>query len=80
MKKFDEKITIGGKNIVVQRKESPVDVIYVEGALKLLVYDLKDPKLIPQNFNQASGTPMTLLKADALRVDLSKRTKEPMNF
>jgi hypothetical protein len=80
MKKYEERITVNGKNTVVMRGERPVDVDYVSGDTKLLVYDINDPKLQPENFDKPSGTPMTLLKADALRIDLSKRTKEAMNF
>ncbi len=80
MKKYEERITVNGKNTVGMRNEKPVEVDFISGDTKLLVYDINDPKLQPENFDKPSGTPMTLLKADALRVDLSKRTKEPMNF
>lgn len=80
MKKNEEKITINGRNITVMRTDNPTNVDYVAGDLKLLSYDVNDPKLRPANFDKPGGTPMTLFTADALRVDLSKRTKEAMNF
>jgi len=80
MKKYEEKITIDGRNISVARTDNPTNVDYIAGDLKLLTYDITDPKLKPENFDKPGGTPMTLFRADTLRVDLSKRTKEAMNF
>ncbi len=80
MKKYEEIITINGRNISVARTDSPTNVDYTAGDLKLLTYDINDSQLKPGNFDKPGGTPMTLLRADNLKVDLSKRTKEPMDF
>jgi len=80
MKQYEEKITINGKNISIKRGDSPVNVDYTAGELKLLTYNINDPELKPSNWDKPEGTPMTLFKADGLRVDLSKRTKQAMNF
>lgn len=78
---YEERMTIDGKNVIVMRPVKPTQVEGIAGApIKLLLYDATDPNLIPSNYDKPEGTPMTLLKADKLRVDLSKRTKEEMSF
>ena len=71
------------KSFVFLRDRKPVENRSVTGEqedLKLLMYDVTDPSLVPSNFDKPEGTPMTLLQGDGIRVDLSKRTVEEMSF
>ena len=80
---YKEKLTVNGKNIVFVRDRRPVDNLSVTGEqqeLKLLMYDITDPGLVPSNYDKPEGTPMTLLKGNAIRVDLSKRTVQEMSY
>lgn len=80
---FKEKLTVNGKTIVFMRDKKPTEIESVHGEdyeLKLLMYDVTDPKLVPSNYDKPEGTVLTLLKGDGVRVDLSKRTKEEMAF
>ena len=78
---YVEKMTWEGRELIVKRPVSPVDVVLEgRGSVKLEKIDVNDPALRPSNFDQPDGTPLPILQADGIRVDLSKRTKEPMNF
>jgi mannose-6-phosphate isomerase-like protein (cupin superfamily) len=78
---YTEKITANGRNIVVERPVSPVQVDAIDGAgLKLEKINVFDPGLLPPNYASAEGSPMTIFQADGLKVDLSKRTKAAMGF
>ena len=83
MAEYIEKLTIGGKTIVFRRPTPPVqvDVVAPEG-LALTKLDITDPALKPSNYERADGSPMPIFEADdgSVRVDLSKRTKQPMSF
>ncbi len=78
---YTEKFTWGAKELIVKRETSPVQVVSVESKhVKLEKININDPSLRPSNYAKAEGTPLPILQAEGLRVDLSKRTKEPMNF
>ncbi|MBI2821706.1 MAG: homogentisate 1,2-dioxygenase [Acidobacteria bacterium] len=78
---YTEKFTWGAKELIIQRQTSPVDVAVAEGTeVKLEKINVNDPSLRPSNYAKAEGTPLPILQAEGVRVDLSKRTKEPMNF
>lgn len=80
---YKEKFTVNGKNIIFLRDRKPVDNRSVSGEqedLKLLMYDVTDPNLVPSNYDKPDGTPMTLMQGEGIRVDLSKRTVEEMSF
>ena len=78
---YVEKFTWAGKELLLQRETSPVQVTSVESTqVKLEKINVNDPNLRPSNYAKAEGTPLPILQADGVRVDLSKRTKEPMNF
>ena len=78
---YTEKFTWGSKELIVKREISPIDVISAESKqVKLEKINVNDPSLRPSNYDQADGTPLPLFQAEGLRIDLSKRTKEPMNF
>jgi hypothetical protein len=77
-----EVVTIDGKNTTIERPASPLDGIKVEGAAPALLnmLNLLDPKFRPDNYNKADGSPLRLFDSDALKIDVSKRSKEDMGF
>lgn len=78
---YTEKFTWGNKELIVKRETSPIQVISVESKqVKLEKINVNDPALRPSNYDKPDGTPLPILQADGLRIDVSKRTKEPMNF
>ena len=78
---YTEKLTWAGKELVIRRETSPVEVASVESSqVKLEKINVNDPSLRPSNYAKAEGTPLPIFQADGVRVDLSKRTKEPMKF
>ena len=78
---YTEKFTWGGKELIIQRETSPTQVVSAESKqVRLEKIDVNDPRLRPSNYAKAEGTPLPILQAEGVRIDLSKRTKEPMNF
>ena len=78
---YTEKFTWGGKELLIRRETSPVQVSSVESSqVKLEKINVNDPNLRPSNYAKAEGTPLPILQAEGVRIDLSKRTKEPMKF
>lgn len=78
---YKEKVTTGGKNIVIRRLASPVTHEEIEAGAELLrVLNILSPALRPSNYEKADGTPMRLFDSENLRIDLSKRSAEDMNF
>ena len=78
---FTEKFTWGGKQLIIQRQLPPSQFVSAESSqMKLEKINVKDPSLRPSNYDKAEGTPLPVLQADGVRIDVSKRTKEPMNF
>ena len=80
---YKEKFTINGKNLIFLGDRKPIEnksVRAEQGDLKLLMYDVTDPKLVPSNYDKPDGVPLTLMKGEGIRVDLSKRTVEEMSF
>ena len=78
---FTEKFTWAGKDLTLQRDIPPVQVGSVESSkVKIEKININDPNLRPTNYARSEGTPLPILQAEGVRVDLSKRTKEPMRF
>ena len=78
---YTEKFTWGAKELIVKRETSPIEMVSAESKqVKLEKINVNDPSLRPSNYDKADGTILPLLQADGVRVDLSKRTKEPMSF
>ena len=78
---YTEKFTWGAKELIVKRETSPIEMVSAESKqVRLEKIDVNDPSLRPSNYDKADGTILPLLQADGVRVDLSKRTKEPMSF
>lgn len=76
---YKEKITSAGRTYNIQREIVPTQVKSVDGP-ELLKINLNDPAYEPTNLSKPEGTPMTILQAEGIKIDLSKRTHEAMNF
>ena len=78
---YTEKLTWAGRELKIQRESSPVDIVSAESEqVKLEKININDPNLRPSNYAKAEGTVLPIYQAEGVRVDLSKRTKEPMKF
>jgi len=76
-----EVITIDGRNVVLQRGQSPlVNGGVLENAEALRLFNIFDQKFQPSNLNLADGKPLRLYDGKVTKVDLSKRSKEDMGF
>ena len=77
-----EVVTIDGSNVTLERTASPLDGVTVTAAAPELLnmLDLLDPKFRPENYSKADGTPLRLFDSDALKLDVSKRSREDMGF
>ncbi len=78
---YTEKFTWGKKELIIKRQSCPTEVISSEcKGIKLEKININDPSIRPSNYAKAAGTPLPIFEAEGVRIDLSKRTKEPMNF
>jgi quercetin dioxygenase-like cupin family protein len=86
---YTEKFTWGAKQLIIKRETSPIQLVsagYIDAMsgyydeVKLEKINVNDPALRPSNVDKAEGTPMPILQAAGVRIDLSKRTRVPMNF
>ena len=73
---YTEKFTWSGKELILQRPVPPVEVVSTESKqVRLEKINVQDSRLRPSNYAKAEGTPLPILQADGVRIDLSKRTK-----
>jgi hypothetical protein len=79
---YREVVTVNGQNITLERPASPLNQIKVQAAPtdSLTLLNLLDPKFKPENYNKADGSPLRLFDSAALKLDVSKRSKEDMGF
>ena len=78
---FREIVTIDGRNITLNHENSPVAQRCVaDSGDAILKLDVFDPAFRPENYNRADGTPLRLFDAASVKIDLSKRSREDMNF
>ncbi len=78
---YTEKLTWAGRELKIKRGSSPVDVVSAESEqVRLEKININNPELCPSNYAKAEGTVLPMFQAEGVRVDLSKRTKEPMKF
>ena len=78
---YTEKFTWAGKELTLQREQSPVEHITTESAkVKLEKINVNDAALKPANYDQANGSVLPIFQAEGVRVDLSKRSKHDMTF
>lgn len=76
-----ELITIDGRNVVVQRDTSVIaNGGILENAGLLRVLNVFDDKFRPDNWGLADGKPLRLFEGQTVKIDLSKRSQEDMNF
>lgn len=76
-----ELVTIDGRNVVIKRDTSPIangGVLENGDALRLL--NIFDEKFQPSNHGLPDGKPLRMFDGKVVKVDLSKRSKEDMNF
>jgi mannose-6-phosphate isomerase-like protein (cupin superfamily) len=73
---YKEKLTAAGRTYNFTREGMPTRI---DGP-DLVKINLKDPSIQPSNFGKAEGTPLPILGAQGVRIDVSKRTHEAMNF
>ena len=78
---YREVVTVDGHNIVLDHESSPVGKrAVVDAGDALLKLDVFDSAFRPENYNKADGSPLRMFDAGAVKVDLSKRSKEDMGF
>lgn len=76
-----EKITWSGRSLQVKRGIIPTEVVSTESAnIRLEKLDITDPALKPTNQEIPEGTPLRVFTADGVGVDVSKRSRQEMNF
>lgn len=79
--KFEERITVGDRSIVLYRDSSPIASSRpVGGADMFKMLDVFSDVLRPENYDKGDGAPMRLFTGESVRVDLSKRSVEDMAF
>ncbi len=78
-KVHQERITIDGKSVIVNRATSPIDNEGIASGAEIFTFlDIFDPDLQPDNSKKANGLPMRMFASDAVKIDVSKRSKEDM--
>jgi homogentisate 1,2-dioxygenase len=81
MAEYRERVTTNGRNIDYMRFSSPVECQVADSDKELVrKVNLFDPKYQPSNYTLADGAPLPIATSEEVRIDLSKRTKEPMSF
>ncbi len=76
-----EVVTIDGTNVTLELGESPIRNLGVLTGAEMFKYlSILDSKYTPENYDKADGSPLRLFDSDALKVDVSKRSKEDMGF
>jgi len=76
-----ELVTIDGRNVVIKRNTSPIENGGIlERAEEQHVLNVFDERFRPSNYNLPDGKPLRLFDAKTVKVDLSKRSVEDMNF
>ena len=80
-KVYRELVTIGGTNVTLELSDSPIKNLGVATGAELFHFlSILDSKYTPENYDKADGSPLRLFDSDALKVDVSKRSKEDMGF
>ncbi len=80
--KFEERITIDGKNVILNRDTNPTQtnsgVLEYAEIFKLI--NVFAEKFSPTNLDKADGTPLRLFESKHCRIEVSKRRKHSMSF
>lgn len=76
-----ERITIDGKNVVIQRDVSPmINAGVLANAEAFRMFNIFDDKFQPTNKDAADGTPLRLYNGKITKIDVSKRSRVDMGF
>ncbi|MGH7907821.1 MAG: cupin domain-containing protein [Candidatus Binataceae bacterium] len=78
---YIEKITWEGRSLSLKRTVKPTDVAGAQSndvALERLT--ITDPAVRPANQDLPEGVPLRVFSADGVGVDVSKRSREEMNY
>ena len=80
--KFEERITIDGKNVILNRDTNPTQtntgvLEYAEIFKSINVFT---DKFNPTNIDKGDGTPLRLFESKHCRIEVSKRRKHDMSF
>lgn len=76
-----EVVTIDGTNVTLELGDSPIKNLGVLTGAEMFKYlSILDSKYTPENYDKADGSPLRLFDSDAVKVDVSKRSKEDMGF
>lgn len=80
--KFEERITIDGKNVILNRDTNPTqaNLGVLEYAEIFKIINIFSEKFSPTNIDKGDGTPLRLFESKHLRVEVSKRRKHDMSF
>ena len=80
--KFEERITIDGKNVILNRTTNPTatneGVLEYAEIFKLI--NVFSDKFNPTNIDKGDGTPLRLFESKHTRIEVSKRRKHDMSF
>ena len=76
-----EKITWEGRSLMLKRVARPTEVVSAESAdVKLEKVDVTDPAVRPSNQDLPEGTPLRVFEANGVGIDVSKRSRQEMNY
>src|SRR5690606_19459496 len=76
-----ERITIDGKNVIIQRDVSPmINAGILANAEMFRMFNIFDDKFQPTNKDAADGTPLRLYNGKTTKIDVSKRSRVDMGF
>ena len=80
--KFEERITIDGKNVILNRDSNPTQANtgVLEYAEIFRLINIFEEKFSPTNIDKADGTPLRLFESKKVRIEVSKRRKHDMSF
>lgn len=80
--KFEERITIDGKNVILNRDTNPTQSNsgVLEYAEIFKIINIFSDAFTPSNIDKSDGIPLRLFESKHLRVEVSKRRKLSMSF
>ena len=79
---FEERITIDGKNVILNRTTNPTQTSHgvLEYAEIFKLINVFTDKFNPTNIDKGDGTPLRLFESKHTRLEVSKRRKHDMSF
>jgi hypothetical protein len=80
-KKYEERVTIDGRNVILHHDDNPVKHVAVADYAEIFrLINIFSEKFTPSNIDKADGTPLRLYDSPKVKVDVSKRRKHDMSF